>query len=88
MIMMRDPQSRYFDSVYFILKSELPPGSRECDMVNEAKLIIGANRTCPAPEYEPPKRRRPIDGAVAYFSGAATVGLAAGMIALAAHFIF
>lgn len=86
--MMNNPPSRYFDSVCFILKSELPTGSRECDMLREAQLLIASEEE-KLPKPAAPKRiRRSADGIIAYFSGAATVGLAAGAIALAAHFIF
>ncbi len=84
-IQLRDTGSRYFDSVYFILKSDLPPGLHESDMLRAAKSIVDGE----VPE-EPPraeKKPRRYDALIAYLSGAATVGLVMGAIALAVHFL-
>ena len=87
MIMLRDPKSRYFDTVYFVLKADLPKSSRESDMLREAELILmGGSSENAMPQK--PKKVKNSDGVLAYFSGAATVGAAVGAIALAAHLIF
>ena len=103
-IVLRDPPGRLFDTVYFITKSDLPPGIRENDVLREAEAIAAAAVNTPqkndsgsSPEPEKSGKSRdykrraakiPCDGVLAYFSGAATVGVAAGAIALAARLIF
>lgn len=78
------PKSRYFETVYFVLKPGLPKTS-ERDILREAELLI-AGETGTTDE-QAPKKRRETDGVLAYFSGAATVGAAVGAIALAARLI-
>ena len=86
-ISLREPKSKYFDAIYFVLKPGLPK-SCERDMLREAELIISGGTTGEK-ESAPEKPKRPeADGVLAYFSGAATVGAAVGAIALAAHLIF
>lgn len=41
-IMVKDTGSKYFDSAYFVIKHDLPKGSRESDMLAEAHRMIDA----------------------------------------------
>ena len=93
-IVLRDPPGKMFETVYFIAKSDLPSGIRERDLLREAEAIVASVGDKPpvrSGEISPPedqKKLRPqksTDGILAYFSGAATVGVAAGAIARAAR---
>ncbi|MBQ8510784.1 MAG: hypothetical protein IJ493_12845 [Clostridia bacterium] len=95
-IVVTDTGSRYFDSAYFILKKELPPCSQN-DMMSEARRMLDACSMERALELNGGKKkfaRRSGSGTagglgsvIAFFSGAAAVGLLAGLIALAANFL-
>ena len=102
-IVLRDPPGRLFETVYFITKSDLPPGIREKDFLREAESIAAAvnkpekidsgsapksEKSGKSRDYKRRAAKIPCDGVLAYFSGAATVGVAAGAIALAARLIF
>ena len=41
-IMVKETGSRYFDSAYFVLRSDLPPSCRDTDMLAEARRMIAA----------------------------------------------
>ena len=41
-IMVKDTGSRYFESAYFVLRQDLPKGSRESDMLAQAHRMIDA----------------------------------------------
>lgn len=41
-IMVKDTGSRYFDSAYFVIKSNLPPSAHDSDMLSEAHRMIEA----------------------------------------------
>ena len=58
-IMVKDTGSRYFDSAYFVLKSDLPVTCRDSDMLSEARRMIAecADGSDAAPK-EIKKRRR------------------------------
>ena len=94
-IVLRDPPGKMFDTVYFIAKSDLPSGIREKDLLREAEKIVASVGDKPPvrsgeispPEDQKKRPQRSTDGILAYFSGAATVGVAAGAIALAARLI-
>ena len=40
-IMVKDPGSRYFDTAYFVVKSDLPKSTKSTDMLTEAHRMIG-----------------------------------------------
>lgn len=93
-IMLKDTGSRYFDSAYFILRSELPRSCSEQDMLREAQHIVDGCVPEPFSATEPMIKsrsragRRSYDSLIAYFSGAATVGAVAGAIALIANLLY
>ncbi len=41
-IMVKDTKSRYFDSAYFVIKSDIPPSCKDSDMLTEAHKMIAA----------------------------------------------
>ena len=41
-IMVKDTGSRYFDSAYFVIKSDVPPSCKDSDMLTEAHKMIDA----------------------------------------------
>ena len=41
-IMVKDTGSRYFDSAYFVIKSDLPSSCKDSDMLLEAHKLIDA----------------------------------------------
>ncbi|MBQ8249163.1 MAG: hypothetical protein IJY93_04680 [Clostridia bacterium] len=40
--MVKDTGSRYFDSAYFVIKSDIPPSCKDSDMLTEAHKMIDA----------------------------------------------
>lgn len=80
-VVLNDTKSRYFDSAYFILKSDIPQNKCSRDILREAEALINSVDT------KFIEKKEHSDGILAYFSGAATVCAAAGAIALAGHFI-
>ena len=40
--MVKDTGSQFFDSAYFVIKSDLPPSARDSDMLAEAHRMIDA----------------------------------------------
>ncbi len=41
-IMVKDTGSQYFDSAYFVIKSDLPQSCKDSDMLSEAHRMIDA----------------------------------------------
>ena len=41
-IMVKDTGSQYFDSAYFVIKSDLPKSCKDSDMLSEAHRMIDA----------------------------------------------
>ena len=60
-IMVKDANSRYFESAYFVIKSDLTPSARENDMLAEAHRLIAdysseiASQNSPSNNVQPPK---------------------------------
>lgn len=89
-IFVKDTGSKYIDSAYFILKSDLPQNVCDRDMLREAERLIGSDaapHTADAKDAAQPKKPR-CDGLIAFFSGAATVGAVAGAISLVAKLLY
>ncbi len=86
-IFIKNP-GKYFDSAYFIVRHGLPPTVGEGEMLRAARQLADS-AAAPTAVYEPrrPARRRG-EAIIAYLSGAATVTLIGGAIALAANFCF
>lgn len=87
-IMVKDPCSRYFDTAYFVVKSDLPKSTKSSDMLTEAHRMIGAytnelgdkgNRANNAPPPTPNKR-----GGSAWIVAGAITGLSLIGIAVSA----
>ena len=89
-IFVKDTGSKYIDSAYFILKSDLPHNVCDRDMLREAERLIGSDaapREASATDTAQPKKPR-CDGLIAFFSGAATVGAVAGAISIVAKLLY
>ena len=88
-IMVNRPGSRYFESVYFVLKSGLPRSVSERDMLREAELLVsGADENCRKAEMTdinvPSRTVKRFPSLTAWLTGAAVIGAVAGAISLIA----
>ncbi len=61
-IMVKDTGSRYFDSAYFVIKSDIPPSCKDSDMLSEAHKMIdaytGAEQNYTIQPYTKPTKNR------------------------------
>ena len=67
-IFVKDTGSKYIDSAYFILKSDLPHNICDRDMLREAERLIGSDaapHTADAKDAAQPKKPR-CDGLIAF----------------------
>ncbi len=66
-IMVKDTNSRYFESAYFVIKSDLQPSAKNTDMLSEAHRLIAdysseialQNSVSTNNNVQPPKQQAP-----------------------------
>lgn len=86
-IMVKDANSRYFESAYFVIKSDLPPSAREDDMLAEAHRLIAdysseiASQNSTSNNVQPQKPHQPAHHiTLGVIFALALVGIAAAVI--------
>ncbi len=78
-IMVKDTGSEYFDSAYFVLRSDLPAFCKESDMIAEARRMIEGADQCP-PAAVPPKKTTKHNAVGIVFPCLAVLGVVAAVI--------
>ena len=88
-IMVKDTNSRYFESAYFVIKSGLPSSAKSADMLAEAHRLIADYSSAVALEntsetdnnVQPPKPQTPSHGlALSVILALAVIGIAAAAV--------
>ena len=83
-IMVKDTNSKYFDSAYFVLRNDLEPSAKDSEMMSEARRMIGSYAPHRGAAAYPSarQRKRRISAALAillsvgmFLAGAALVAL-------------